>query len=105
MPVAGGRTSTIQMGGFQFDLGPTFFLYPRVLEEIFAAAGANLREEVQLIRLDPQYRIIFGAGGELNATPDIARMERQIAAIAPGDASGFRRFLEENRTKLGRMLP
>jgi phytoene desaturase len=105
MPVAGGRTSTIQMGGFQFDLGPTFFLYPRVLEEIFAAAGANLREEVQLVRLDPQYRIIFGAGGELNATPDIARMERQIAAIAPGDASGFRRFLEENRAKLERMLP
>jgi phytoene desaturase len=105
MPVAGGRTSTIQMAGFQFDLGPTFFLYPRVLEEIFAAAGANLREEVQLVRLDPQYRIIFGAGGELNATPDIARMERQIAAIAPGDATGFSRFLEENRAKLERMLP
>jgi phytoene desaturase len=105
MPVAGGRTSTIQMSGFQFDLGPTFFLYPRVLEEIFAAAGANLREEVELVRLDPQYRIIFGAGGELNATPDIARMERQIAAIAPGDAPGFRRFLEENRAKLERMLP
>jgi phytoene desaturase len=105
MPVAGGRTSTLQMAGFQFDLGPTFFLYPRVLEEIFAAAGANLHEEVQLVRLDPQYRIIFGAGGELNATPDIARMERQIAAIAPGDATGFGRFLQENRAKLERMLP
>ncbi len=105
MPVAGGRTSTIQMSGFQFDLGPTFFLYPRVLEEIFSAAGAKLREEVELVRLDPQYRIIFGAGGELNATPDIARMERQIAAIAPGDAAGFSRFLEENRVKLERMLP
>ena len=36
---------------------------------------------------------------------DIARMEQQIAAIAPGDAPGFRRFLDENRTKLQRMEP
>ena len=104
-PIVGGRTSTLQADGFKFDLGPTFFLYPRVLEEIFAAAGANLREEVELVRLDPQYRIVFGAGGELNATPDIARMEQQIGAIAPSDAAGFRKFLEENRSKLDRMLP
>jgi phytoene desaturase len=105
MPIVGGRTSAIQTNGFKFDLGPTFFLYPRVLDEIFAAAGANLRHEVELVRLDPQYRIIFGGGGELNATPDVARMEQQIGAIAPGDAPGFRRFLEENRAKLDRMLP
>jgi phytoene desaturase len=105
LPTIGGRTSSIQANGFKFDLGPTFFLYPRVLEEIFAAAGSSLRTEVEMVRLDPQYRIIFGQGGELNATPDIARMEQQIAAIAPGDASGFRRFLNENRTKLARMEP
>ena len=32
-------------------------------------------------------------------------MERQIAAIAEGDAAGFRRFLDENRVKLQRMEP
>jgi phytoene desaturase len=105
MPMVGGRTSAIQADGFKFDLGPTFFLYPRVLDEIFAAAGANLRKEVKLVRLDPQYRIIFGEGGELNATPDITRMEEQISTIAPEDAPGFRRFLLENRIKLDRMLP
>ena len=105
MPIVGGRTSAIQIDGFRFDLGPTFFLYPRVLEEIFAVAGTSLREEVKLVRLDPQYRIIFGQGGELNATSDVDRMEQQIGAIAPGDRPGLRRFLEENRAKLGRMLP
>ena len=62
MPIVGGRTSAIQADGFRFDLGPTFFLYPRVLDEIFAVAGTSLREEVKLVRLDPQYRIIFGRG-------------------------------------------
>src|SRR5579872_2866903 len=35
LPIIGGRTSSIEADGYKFDLGPTFFLYPRVLEEIF----------------------------------------------------------------------
>jgi phytoene desaturase len=105
LPTIGGRTSSIEADGFKFDLGPTFFLYPRVLEEIFAVAGTSLREELEMVRLDPQYRIIFGAGGAIDASPDATRMEQQIAAIAPNDAPEFRRFLDENRTKLTRMEP
>ncbi len=105
LPMVGGRTSSIEADGFKFDLGPTFFLYPRVLEEIFAAAGTSLRHEVELVRLDPQYRIQFGAGGQLDCTANIAAMEKQIAALSPADAPGFRRFLAENRTKLGLMEP
>lgn len=105
LPLIGGRTSRLEADGFRFDLGPTFFLYPRVLEEIFAAAGTSLRDEVEMVRLDPQYRIQFGAGGKLDCTPDVAAMEWQIAALSPADAPGFRRFLAENRTKLARMEP
>jgi phytoene desaturase len=103
--VVGGRTSTIVARGFKFDLGPTFFLFPRVLEEIFAAAGASLRCEVEMVRLDPQYRIAFGAGGELYATAEVSRMEAQIAQLSPPDAAGFQRFLNENRVKLRQMEP
>jgi len=101
-PFVGGRTSTFEMDGFKFDTGPTFFLYPRVLEEIFTACGEDLRREVELRRLDPQYRLIFGAGGELNSTPDVTRMEREIARLAPRDALHLRRFLGDNRHKLSR---
>jgi phytoene desaturase len=105
LSLIGGRTSRIEAGGFKFDLGPTFFLYPRVLEEIFQAVGTNLHSEVEMVRLDPQYRIQFGAGGQLDCTPDVAAMERQIASLSPVDAPGFRRFLQENRTKLALMQP
>ncbi len=101
----GGRTTSIEAQGFRFDTGPTFFLYPQVLEEIFTLVGRNLHDEVKLVRLDPQYRIIFGGGGQIRATPDIGRMEKQIEAIAPGDVPGFSRFLTENRQKLQRFEP
>ena len=101
----GGRTSSLEAEGFKFDVGPTFFLYPRVLQEIFRVAGTTLARELELVRLDPQYRILFGEGGQIDATPNIPEMERQIARLAPPDAPGFARFMHENRTKLQAMEP
>jgi len=105
LPVPGGRTSTISTPEFRFDLGPTFFLYPRVLEEIFIASGRDLRQEVDMVRLDPQYRLIFGAGGELLATPDVGRMEAEVARLSPADCGAFTRFMESNRAKFERFAP
>jgi phytoene desaturase len=106
LPVPGGRTSTIETPeGFKFDLGPTFFLYPRVLEDIFSACGRDLREEVEMVRLDPQYRLVFGAGGELLATPDIDRMEAEVARLSPADRGSFTRFMESTREKFSRFAP
>src|SRR5271170_1041162 len=70
-PYVGGRTSTLEGNGFRFDRGATFFLYPRILREIFAACGRDLDHEVPMVRLDPQYHLIFGGGGDLLATPVI----------------------------------
>ena len=101
----GGRTSALEADGFKFDVGPTFFLYPEVLEEIFRAAGFSLRDEVNLVRLDPQYRLIFGSGGELLATPNREEMKKRIAELCPADAAGFDTFLAENRTKFEKFKP
>ncbi len=102
MPRVGGRTSTIEADGFRFDMGPTFFLYPPVLEQIFADAGYDLQREVELVRLDPQYRLAFGDGAQLDATPDVARMEAAIAQVSPKDALAVWRFLADNRDKFDR---
>lgn len=101
----GGRTSALEQDGFRFDLGPTFFMYPRVLEEVFAACGRDLRREVEMVRLDPQYHLVFGRGGELRATSDLARMERELARIDPVDAAQLRNYLADNRRKFATFAP
>jgi phytoene desaturase len=101
----GGRTSTLDEAGFRFDVGPTFFLYPDVLREIFASVGHDLDREVELVKLDPQYRLVFGSGGELLATPDLRRMESAVAALSPGDGPALRRFLEDNRRRFELFRP
>jgi phytoene desaturase len=102
----GGRTRTVEApGGYKFDLGPTFFLYPQILADIFASCGERLEDWVELRRLDPQYHLIFEGGGEIRATPDVERLEAEIARIAPGDAPNVRRFLADNRAKLNAFKP
>ncbi len=101
----GGRTATFEQDGFRFDFGPTFFLYPRVLQEIFESVGLDLMSEVPMVRLDPQYRISFAAGGRIDATPDIEAMERQIAEFSPQDQGAITRYMRDNREKLARFRP
>ena len=107
--VPGGRSSTITaptpQGTFRFDMGPTFFLYPRVLADIFAACGRTLADEVELIRLDPQYRLVFEAGGEIEATGDMTRMAAEVARFSPADAAALPRFMADNRAKLAAFRP
>lgn len=108
LPRVGGRTATLETPedtGFRFDVGPTFFLYPGILREIFASVGYDLDREVELVRLDPQYRLVFGSGGELLATPDLGRMERAMAALSPEDGPALRRFLDDNRRRFELFRP
>ncbi len=105
LPVVGGRTSAIEAEGFRFDRGPTFFLYPKILQEIFATVGLDLFKEIPMRRLDPQYRLVFGMGGELRATPDMARMQAEIARLSPHDARRLPDYFNDNRQKMNNFAP
>ncbi|MDQ2764422.1 MAG: phytoene desaturase family protein, partial [Pseudomonadota bacterium] len=105
----GGRSATIvapsAVGTFRFDMGPTFFLYPRVLADIFAACDRELGREVALIRLDPMYRLVFESGGSILASDNMDKLAAEIARIAPGDAAALPRFMADNRAKLTAFRP
>nr|WP_246337234.1 phytoene desaturase family protein [Azospirillum oleiclasticum] len=101
----GGRTAVMEADGFRFDTGPTFFLYPRILEEIFAACGRRLTDEVQLKRLDSLYRLVFENGGQLDVCTDQEALARGIARLNPHDAENLPRFMADNRQKLDAFRP
>ncbi len=101
----GGRTARFSQDGFTFDYGPTFYLYPQVLREIFAACGRDLDAEVDLRRLDPMYRLQFDDGRTFDATADIDRLTAEAARLSPVDAPNVRRYLETNAAKFNRFIP
>ena len=106
----GGRTRRLESGPYSFDCGPTFFMMPYVLEEIFGAVGMATSDFVEMTRLDPMYRLLIGndrgtAPTQVDATGDLERMAAQLDRIAPGDGRAFLRFIADNRRKLALMEP
>ena len=97
----GGRNKVFEKDGFKYDLGPTFFHYPEVIEDIFQAVGLDAHEELKLKKLDINYRLIFGQGGMLDCTSNTEQMVERIAELSGRkNAEGFRKYLEDNKMKL-----
>src|SRR5215213_6929405 len=58
----GGRARVFRTGGFTFDAGPTVITAPYLIEELFALAGRDMRDYVEMVPVDPFYRILFDDG-------------------------------------------
>lgn len=84
----GGKAAELRLDGFRFDMGPTVLTVPDVLARIFREAGRNLRDSLDLVRLDPQWRCFFEDGSVLDLIEDTALMSQRIDEYAPGTGSG-----------------
>jgi 1-hydroxy-2-isopentenylcarotenoid 3,4-desaturase len=55
----GGRAGSWTSQGFRFDTGPSWYLMPEVFDHFFRLLGSSAEQELDLVRLDPGYRVIF----------------------------------------------
>jgi phytoene desaturase len=90
----GGKAAVLEEDGYRFDMGPTILTVPRVLGRIFAEAGRDPVKEMDLVRLDPQWRCFFDDGSVLDLVENVEAMARDIEGFAPGQGEGYRRFLK-----------
>lgn len=89
----GGRSGVLEKNGFSWDIGPTFFIYPEVLHEVFRLAGDNLDNHAKIVRLDPMYQLSFSSGKTLNLSDNPQTMRANIEAAFPGEVSGYNRYM------------
>lgn len=98
----GGRAGRIRQGGFTFDTGPSLITMPDVLEDLFATAGERLADHLDLIALDPFYRIAWetqpsDAPEDFLFSGDRDAMRAQIARFNREDADRYDAFIEASR--------
>ena len=98
-PWIGGKAAVLHEGGFRFDMGPTILTVPRVLERIFAEAGRNLHDYLDLRRLDPQWRCFFDDGSRIDLMQDVEAMAADMDRFVPGAGAGegYKRFIGISR--------
>jgi phytoene desaturase len=85
----GGKAAVLESDGFRFDMGPTILTVPTVLARIFSEAGRTISDQLDLVRLDPQWRCFYADGSVLDLHSDIERMDQSLGPRA----AGYREFL------------
>lgn len=100
----GGRSKALELGDYRFDLGPTFLMYIDILKEVFTKSGFDLSQELELIRLDPLYKLTFKDYiFELKANPN--DNEALFEKYQPGLGLAYRRWLHDQHIKLKAIKP
>jgi len=89
----GGHAYQLQQKGYTFDMGPSLITAPDIIDGVFKAAGRNMTDYLDLIYLDPFYRIYFHDGSMLDYTADSQRMKTQMAQFNKRDADNYDGFM------------
>jgi phytoene desaturase len=93
----GGHAYQLQKGGYTFDMGPSLITAPDIIRRVFAAAGKRLEDYLELIPLDPFYRIYFHDGSYLDYSGDSEHMKAQMAQFNPKDARNYDKFMAQTQ--------
>ena len=78
----GGKAAVLEAQGFRFDMGPTILTMPKVLRRIFDEAGRRLEDEMDMVRLDPQWRCFFDNGSTLDLREQVEQMRGELATFS-----------------------
>lgn len=91
----GGRARVFRQDGFAFDAGPTVITAPHLFDELFRLFGQRLEDHVELVPVDPFYRILFHTGETFNFYGDDERLIEEIRKFNPADVDGYRILLRK----------
>src|ERR1043166_6025628 len=92
--LAGGRAYVYRDNGFTFDAGPTVITAPDCLRELFQVAGQSLDDHIDLLPVNPFYRLFWEDGYQFNYSDNLTEIEQQIRWKSPLDVEGYKNFLK-----------
>lgn len=101
-PTLGGRANIFSADGFKFDMGPSWYLAPDLFEHFFELLGERVSDHLDLIRLDPSYRIFFHNDPDpLDIKSNIVIDAATFDAIEPGSGEKLRAYLKQSEYQYG----
>ncbi|WP_166136575.1 phytoene desaturase family protein [Nocardioides ochotonae] len=93
--VVGGRAGRWEVDGYRFDTGPSWYLMPEVFDHFFELLGTSTAEQLDLVTLDPGYRVFFeGREQPLDLRRERAANEALFESVEPGGGAALSAYLD-----------
>ena len=84
-PEPGGRVGRLRDGGFLWDTGPSWLLMPDAYKRFYQRMGTTMEAELDLIRLDPAYRVFHEGFDPVDVRSGISEVRALFDTLSPGD--------------------
>ncbi|MFG6502547.1 phytoene desaturase family protein [Microbacterium sp. P05] len=94
LPATGGRAGSWEHDGFRFDTGPSWYLMPEVFEHFFQLLGTSAAAELDLVRLDPAYRVYSADAAPLDVVSGRAEAIALFESVEPGAGARVDAYLD-----------
>ncbi len=91
----GGVAGRIEADGFRFDTGPSWYLMPELFERFFAHFDSEPSDWYELVRLDPNYRVIWTDGDRADIPADPEQAKAVFESREPGAGYALEQYLEQ----------
>lgn len=93
----GGRAGRWESAGFTFDTGPSLLLMLEQWRELFGAAGRRLEDYLDLVQVEPNYKVHFPDGSVLEMTTRLNRLLEEMERFEPGCGPKVLEYLARTR--------
>ena len=94
----GGRARIFEEKGFKFDMGPSWYLMPDTIKEIFEELGYDVNKELNLVRLDPHYKMFFNDEA-IKIRKDMSENYKLFERLEPRVTPKIKKYLDEAKYK------
>ncbi len=95
----GGRSNVLQENGFRADMGPTILVMKEAFEEFYHSIGEDMQTRLEMVQLDPNYRIYYHDGTHLDLHSNMAQLAEAVEEVSPGGAERLFEFLGSGARK------
>ena len=90
----GGRANFLKEKGYFFDTGPSWVLMDDIFQYYFSIFNKDFHKELNLIKLDPIFKIFFEDNTKLTFYSDILKNESIFENLEKGSFLKFKEYME-----------
>lgn len=94
---AGGKLAEQKLGDFRFDMGPSLFTLPGLVDELYEEAGLDPKEHFQYDQLDVITKYFWEDGTTVNAFADPNDFAQELADKLNEPEQNVLRFLDNSK--------
>tara|TARA_B100000809_G_scaffold86972_2_gene85481 strand:- start:13990 stop:15465 length:1476 start_codon:yes stop_codon:yes gene_type:complete len=95
----GGRARKFENSGFSFDMGPSWYWMPEVIDSFFKDFNSSVSEHFELKKLSPAFNLIFEGNEKISIPNDYKELKELFELIEEGSSIELDKFMEDAKNK------